>query len=196
MSRVNTPCPLPRDNRWNGWFVADSFRQIKFLNQKDVPMRTHSLVISATLIAALVLALAGIAMAADTHDGTWKLNLAKSKVLPGPAPKSLTTTRETHGDSAKSVFDGVDANGNIFHYEYTATFDGKDCPITGSPNFDAISLNKIDVNTYEWVTKKSGKEVAHGRTVYSKDGKTRTQTEKSKDAKGQEVTSIAVYEKQ
>jgi hypothetical protein len=159
-------------------------------------MRTRSLVISATLIAALVLALAVIAMAADPHDGTWKLNVAKSKILPGPAPKSLTTKRETFGNSAKSVFDGMDADGKTIHYEYTATFDGKDCPITGSPNFDAISLKKIDANTFEWVTKKGGKEVAHGQTVYSKDGKTRTQSEKSKDTKGQEVTSIVVYEKQ
>jgi hypothetical protein len=159
-------------------------------------MQTRSLVISTALIAALVLALAVIAMAAGPHDGTWKLNVAKSKILPGPAPKSLTTKRETIGNSVKTVFDGVDADGKPIHYEYTATFDGKDCPITGSPNFDAISLKIIDADTFEWVTKKGGKEVAHGRTVYSKDGKTRTQTEKSKDAKGQEVTSIVVYEKQ
>ena len=159
-------------------------------------MRTRSLMVSATLFSALVLALAAMGIAADKHDGTWKVNVAKSKYNPGPAPKSLTTKRETVGNSAKTVFDGVDADGKTIHYEYTATFDGKDCPIIGSPNFDAISLKRIDADTFEWVTKKGGKEVAHGRTVYSKDGKTRTQTEKSKDAKGQEVTSIVVYEKQ
>jgi hypothetical protein len=159
-------------------------------------MRTRSLAVSAILISALVLALAVIAVAADNHDGTWKVNVTKSKFTPGSAPRSLTTKRETVGNSAKSVFDGVDGDGKPIHYEYTATFDGKDCPIIGSPNFDAISLKKIDANTFEWVTKKGGKEVSRGRTVYSKDGKTRTQTEKSKDAKGQEVTSIVVYEKQ
>jgi hypothetical protein len=148
------------------------------------------------LISALVLALAVIAVAADPHDGTWKVNVTKSKFSPGSAPKSLATKRETIGNSVKTAFDGVDADGKPIHYEYTATFDGKDCPITGSPNFDAISLKKIDANTFEWVTKKDGKEVAHGRTVYSKDGKTRTQIENSKDAKVQEVTSTVVYEKQ
>lgn len=157
-------------------------------------MRKQMIVIAVGII--LVLALATIAIAADPHDGTWKVNVAKSKYNPGPAPKSLTTKRETVGNSAKTVFDGVDADGKTIHYEYTATFDGKDCPITGSPNFDAISLKRIDADTFEWVTKKSGKEVARGRTVYSKDGKTRTQTEKSKDAKGQEFTSTVVYEKQ
>jgi hypothetical protein len=162
----------------------------------EIKMRTRPLALSATLICVLVLGLAVIAVAADNHDGTWKLNVAKSKILPGPAPKSLTTKRETVGNSAKTVFDGVDPDGKTIHYEYTATFDGKDCPITGSPNFDAISLKRIDADTFEWVTKKGGKEVTRGRTLYSKDGKTRTQTEKSKDAKGQEVTSILVYEKQ
>ena len=43
-------------------------------------MRTRSLVISATLISALVLALAVIALAADNpFVGTWKMNPAKSK---------------------------------------------------------------------------------------------------------------------
>ena len=120
-------------------------------------MRKQMIVIAVGII--LVLALATIAIAADPHDGTWKVNVAKSKYNPGPAPKSLTTKRETVGNSAKTVFDGVDADGKTIHYEYTATFDGKDCPITGSPNFDAISLKRIDADTFEWVTKKSGKEV-------------------------------------
>jgi hypothetical protein len=42
-------------------------------------MRTRSLIISATMIAALVLALAVIAVAADNpFVGTWKMNPAKS----------------------------------------------------------------------------------------------------------------------
>jgi hypothetical protein len=45
-------------------------------------------------ITALVAALAiFVATAtADEHSGTWKLNLAKSKYSPGPAPKNLTET--------------------------------------------------------------------------------------------------------
>ena len=157
-------------------------------------MKKQMLVIAVGIIVAL--ALATIAVAADPHDGTWKVNVAKSKYNPGPAPKSLMTKRETQSNGIKTIFDGVDADGKALHYEYVATLDGKDCPVIGSPSFDAISLKKIDSNTYEWVTKKGGNEVTRGRTIYSKDGKTRTQTEKSKDAKGQEVTSTVVYEKQ
>jgi hypothetical protein len=159
-------------------------------------MRTRSLIISATLIAALVLALAVIALAADPRDGTWKLNVAKSKYNPGPAPKSLTTQRETQNNRVKSVYNGVDSEGKSLNYEYTAIFDGKDYPVTGSSTFDSIALNNIDADTVDWVTKKSGKDVSHGQTIYSKDGKTRTQTEKGKDAKGKKFSSITVWEKQ
>ena len=44
----------------------------------------------ATLLAALALGTGFTARAADDPmDGTWKLNLAKSKIDPGPGPKSL-----------------------------------------------------------------------------------------------------------
>ncbi len=36
--------------------------------------------------------------------GTWKLNLAKSKFEPGPAPKSQTRTVVAQGDGAKYTF--------------------------------------------------------------------------------------------
>ena len=36
--------------------------------------------------------------AADMLSGTWKLNTAKSKYSPGPAPKSNTVTYSMDGD--------------------------------------------------------------------------------------------------
>ena len=41
-------------------------------------MRKQSIVVRATMILALVLALSTVALAADPHVGTWKLDLAKS----------------------------------------------------------------------------------------------------------------------
>ncbi len=103
-------------------------------------MKKQMLIIAAGII--LALALASIAVAADPHDGTWKVNVAKSKYNPGPAPKSLVTKRETQSSGIKTIFDGVDAGGKTLHYEYTATLDGKDCPVIGNASFDAISLKK------------------------------------------------------
>jgi hypothetical protein len=161
-------------------------------------MRTRSLVISATLIAALVLALAVIAMAQNPNIGTWKMNPTKSK-FNDPLPlKSFAMTIEAQEDGVKVVQDSVDAKGKAYHRSYAAKYDGKDYPITGNWNHDAdaIALTRANPNTVEYVFKKSGQEVYRGRVVVSKDGKTRTDTGSGKDAKGQVFTYTIVTEKQ
>jgi hypothetical protein len=159
-------------------------------------MRTRSLVISATLISALVLALAVIAMAADPHVGTWKLNLAKSKYSPGPAPRSAIVKVEDQDNGVKLREDTVDAEGKASHAEFTAKFDGKDYPLMGNPDVDTVSFKKPDANTWDEVLKKAGKEVLKSQNVISKDGMTMTRTVKGKNAKGLEINSTIVYDKQ
>jgi len=43
-------------------------------------------------------ALSVAASPADPHVGTWKLNVAKSKYSPGPAPKEVTMKIEAKGE--------------------------------------------------------------------------------------------------
>jgi hypothetical protein len=132
----------------------------------------------------------------DPSIGTWKLNLAKSKFSPGPPPKSLTQTFEAVGQGVKVTSKGTNAEGNPIDSQYTANFDGKDYPVTGSPNWDAISLKRIDANKVEFTLKKAGKVVMTGTGVISKDGKTRTLRTKGVNAKGEKTSGTAVYEKQ
>ena len=49
----------------------------------------------------------------DPLAGTWKLNGAKSKYSPGPAPKSLTLKIDAAGDGEKVVADGVRAANGV-----------------------------------------------------------------------------------
>jgi hypothetical protein len=63
-------------------------------------------------------------------------------------------------------------------------------------NADSISMKKINDNTIETVSKKDGKPVMTVRSSVSKDGKTRTTTQKGKNAKGQAVNNTLVYAKQ
>jgi hypothetical protein len=148
------------------------------------------------MICALVLALAVIAMAADPHVGTWKLNVAKSKINSGQPDKSGTVQCEAQDNGVKMVGDSVDAEGKAAHSEFAAKYDGKDYPFTGDSDIDTISLKRIDANTWAEVLKKSGKEVLSGRNAVSKDGKTMTRTFKGKNDKGQEFNNTAVYDKQ
>ena len=71
---------------------------------------------------------AGIAQAPAPGLGTWKLNVAKSKYSPGPAPKSATVTFSAAGQGVKAVIDGVGPDGSKVHWEYTANFEAKHIP--------------------------------------------------------------------
>ena len=165
-------------------------------------MRTRSLVVCFGLLAALAL-FTVTAMGADMLTGTWKLNVAKSKYSPGPAPQGNTVKFTAIDGGIKLVADGVDSQGKKTHNEYTAKFDGKDNPTKpmldgkANPNAaDSVSYKKIDDNTYEATAKLKGKTLNTARHVISKDGKTRTVTTTGTNAQGQKLNDVTVFEKQ
>jgi len=159
-------------------------------------MRIKMFAAFATTLLLVALALNVSAAAADQQSGTWKMNPAKSKYNPGPAPKSITVKIDSDGDNIKLTSDGIDAAGNPTHVEFTAKYDGKDYPITGVPNADTIALKRIDASTIESTSKKAGDVVMTVTSVVSKNGKTRTSTFKGKDAQGQDVNNVVVYDRQ
>ena len=130
--------------------------------------------------------------------GTWKLNLTKSKYDPGPMPKSLTRTVEAHGDGVKYTFAGVAADGSAISYGFSATFDGKDNPVTGSmpSGADTISAKRIDAHHYVATLKKGGKEVGTSKVTVSKDGKVTTVDATGTTASGAKEHDVQVYDKQ
>lgn len=135
----------------------------------------------------------------DAHIGVWKQNFAKSKLVPpptGPQPQSITRTYEKFGDGLKATFVTISADGKRTTVSYSAHFDGKDYPYTGSPAIDTIALKKIDNYSFSNVNKKAGKVINTGTNVVSKDGKTMTFTSKGTNAQGQPTSGVAVFEKQ
>jgi hypothetical protein len=159
-------------------------------------MRTRTFTLLAITLAVTVLMLAASAQAADHHVGTWKLDVAKSKYSPGPAPKESTLKIEAQADGLKFTIDSIDAEGKPIHTETSPKYDGKDYPMTGNPNADSISMKKINDHTIETSTKKDGKPLTTNRSVVSKDGKTRTSTYTGKNAKGEDVNNVVVYTRQ
>ena len=159
-------------------------------------MRPRKFTLLAITVAMSALVLGSIAHAADNQAGTWKLNVAKSKYSPGSPPKEGTLTVESEPNGLKITINGTDAEGKPVHMEFSPKYDGKDVPTTGMPGTDTISMKKIDDYTVEAVSKKAGKPLVTTRTVVSKDGKTRTTTQKGTNAKGEKVNNTIVYEKQ
>jgi len=136
------------------------------------------------------------AFAADVFSGNWKVNLAKSKYDPGPPPKGPNYSKlEAMDGGLKFTNDGVNAEGKPTHSEWSGNFDGKDNPVKGDAARDTAALKKIDDHTFEITNKKGGKVVGVIRAVFSRDGKTRTQTGQGTNAQGVKTNNTVVYEK-
>ena len=128
--------------------------------------------------------------------GTWKVNVAKSTFSPGPAPKSRTLTFEAVGQGVKLSVEGVNADGSKAAISYTANYDGKDVPVTGSATLDTVSWKRINATTVEETDKKGGKVFGTLTRVVSADGKSLTVTFKGTNPQGQAVNNVIVFDKQ
>lgn len=160
-------------------------------------LTVRSLALSVACLGLSSLLIATAVAQGDPQVGTWKLNVEKSKYSPGPVPKSATTTIEAAGMGTKVIVDQVLADGTKRHYEFTANYDGKDALVTGNnPDADMVARTRINPNTVQTVSKRAGKVTTTQTSSVSKDGKTRTVMTKGVNAAGQQVTNVAIYEKQ
>jgi hypothetical protein len=156
------------------------------------------LIVRSILIGA-VLAMAGLVTAADAPDpviGTWTLNVANSKFTPGRELKSQT---RTYTETAKGVsvkVNGVGADGSALSQQSTFKYDGKNYPMSGAADYDALSLQKVNDNTVKSTLLKSGKPVGITIRTISMHGKVLTLSTKLKDVNGKRNEMIAVYDKQ
>ena len=95
----------------------------------------------------------------------------------------------------KVTVDGVNAKGKPTHNEWVGMFNGTDYAVTGDPDSDTRSYNKVDDHTLNFWQKKGGKVTTSGKIVVSPDGKTRTVTVMAPGRKGKMVRTTAVYDK-
>src|SRR2546421_8859401 len=102
-------------------------------------------------VLAIVSVTAGVAIAEAAAPGpvigTWQLNVSKSTFKPGPAHKSQTRTYSQSGQSITLVIKTVGADGKEITSQTTYQLDGKDYPVTGTPNYDSLSVKQVDSNT-------------------------------------------------
>jgi hypothetical protein len=145
-------------------------------------------------VLAVVLVMSLSLFAADSpFSGTWKLNLAKSKMTP-PVPKSDIVVVDADENGLKLNEDVVTDKGESLKISYEAKFDGKDYTVTGDPSSDWVSYQRVNANMLKGKTKKDGKVVTDANIVVSKDGKITTvhYTDYSQGP----AEGTAVYEKQ
>jgi hypothetical protein len=143
-------------------------------------------------IAYLLLCPAWVYAQLDPAIGTWQLNLEKSKYAPGTAPANLRVTVEAAGQGVRVTATTVRQSGQTIVVQYTAYLDGKDYPVTGSPDYDTVSLRHSG-KMVEGTRKKNGKVVQTYQRVVSDDRKTMTVATTGTDAAGNTLNSVAVF---
>ena len=134
--------------------------------------------------------------AADASIGTWKLNVAKSTFRPGPPPVAETRIYKAQPAGVKTTVTTMWADRMSTTVEYPANYDGKDYPVSGSRDVDAVALSRMDDHTSAATLKHAGKEIGVARRVVSPDGKTMTISYKGINTRGDQVDNVAVYDKQ
>jgi len=143
----------------------------------------------------------------DPMVGTWKLNLEKSKfTIDYPAPKSETILIEQQQGGVKVTADPVNFRGKPAHVVYSLMFDGKDYPVIGAPqdsefgfgnaSTDTVAVKRIDARTVSVIRKQEGKVVSTQKIAISKDGKARISYWKAKNAKGEPITWMTIFDRQ
>jgi hypothetical protein len=151
-----------------------------------------------TRIAVVAVAISFVAtagcFAANPHMGTWKLNEAKSKLVPGMGKNTMVTYTEQK-DKIQVTVDGVDKDGKPTHSVWVGKFDGKAYPAKGNLSWNSVAYKVVNDRTNDITTMKDGKVVWSGKITVSADGKSRTVTLNGTDANGKKFQGKAVYDK-
>jgi hypothetical protein len=86
--------------------------------------------------------------------------------------------------------DGKDSTTNLTFKE-----DGKPYPVSGNPDFDMVSVTRVDASTIHSTQTKGGATVGTAVRTVSKDGKTLTFAQKGTHANGSKYDDVSVYDK-
>ena len=149
----------------------------------------------AVLAAALSFTAVAACFAANPHMGTWKLNEAKSKLVPGMG-KNTTVTYAEQKDKIKITVDGVDKDGKPTHGVWVGKWDGKAYPEKGNLSWNSAAYKVVNDRTNDITGMKDGKMVWSGRITVAADGKSRTVTINGTGADGKKFNGKAVYDKE
>ena len=129
----------------------------------------------------------------DPVLGTWELDLSRSTFQPGPPVLNQTRTFTQTSRGVRFVLEGRSASGAPMRTEFTAPYDGKDYPLTGSPSVNSVSLTRVTRLRTDATERKDGRVVFTVRREISEDGTTMTVTVNGTNAQGQQVANVLVF---
>jgi hypothetical protein len=144
----------------------------------------------------LALAVVHAAPPEDPVLGTWKLNVKKSKFIPGPGWQSQIRIYQSTPAGVSVTWTGVGASGEKMQVSYTYNYDGRDYPMAGSGSHDTLNAVRIDALTVKSEEKRNGKTVGIAMRSVSPDGKVLTITDEGTNRKGQKFSQVLVFDRE
>jgi hypothetical protein len=152
------------------------------------------------LLGAMLALMGGMTIASagggeDPVLGTWHLDASQSTFTSGPALKEQTRTYTQSGPSISLVMKSTTADGKSGTTKTTYQLDGKDYPVTGTPDYDALSGKQVDDRTAEFALKKGGKKMGTSTRMLSADGKTLTSKMDVTSVSGEKTNQVLVFHK-
>ena len=153
-------------------------------------------IFTSVLVGAVLAIATAAASAADPVIGTWKLNAAKSTFSPGPALKSQTRSYAQSPDGMVLTTKTVAADGKESTLSLTFKADGKPYAVSGSPDFDTVSVKRVDARTVNSTLMKAGVTVGTGVRKVLKDGETLTYAQKGTHVGGAKYDDVLVYDRE
>jgi hypothetical protein len=148
------------------------------------------------LVVLLVFSIAAIAADKSAFAGTWKFNPAKSKMGASDTTKSDVMQIKSDDKTISLMDEEIDADGVHKISVENAKFDGKDYPVKGDPNSDAVAYERKGPREFTGTTKKGGKATAKYTIAVSDDGQTITVRYTAYAEGGKTESGTSVYDKQ
>ena len=139
--------------------------------------------------------MAAAAGSMDAWVGTWTLNVAKSTFASGPPPSAVTTIArlDVVNGVLQITVDAIDEAGHAVHTVRAVVFDGAEHGGHGTSN--TWIYRWLDATHYEWVTKVDGRVTTTTRLELSPDGLIQTLRTKGRDARGENVDNVIIFER-
>jgi hypothetical protein len=129
--------------------------------------------------------------------GTWRLNVEKSVYDAGPPPyrRATMAVESRPGGLVRFAYDFVFPRGGVQHLEWIGRFDGKDYMVQGADEYITYAHRLTGERTSEITAKLDTRVTAVATVTLSPDGRTLSSTTRGRNARGQDVVSVTVYDK-
>ena len=139
---------------------------------------------------------AGMLLADNPFDGTWKMDQSKSHYSTGQPPKNESMNIDDQSGALHVTVTGTDNDGTPISMTYVIPIQGGSGQVQQGGSYNGVSATSTNANTRDTTYSKDGKQMVVEHMVVADDGQTMTVRLKGVDSQGNPVEGVLVLDKQ